>query len=143
MLRILGPCWVWLLGYYWCCWRRSYLSSVWYRTRTTSRRWKLSHVSHFFVFLLITGHLEVLIFSVWILLTLMLHKINSGDRFSKPYIFAIQYRWPKIFQTMNSVGSNNLSLKYLRLAPLVSKYMGIRTFGFGLWQRLVFSIWVC
>ena len=39
--------------------------------------------------------------------------------FSKPYIF--QCRRPQIFQTMNSIRSNNVSLKYQRFATLGSK----------------------
>ena len=40
--------------------------------------------------------------------------------FSKPYIFATQ-RWRSwIFQTMNSVRSNNISLKYQRFTTLGS-----------------------
>ena len=35
-------------------------------------------------------------------------------KYSYPYIFATQCRRPYIFQTINSVRSNNLSLKYLR-----------------------------
>ena len=37
--------------------------------------------------------------------------------FSNPYISATQRHRPLIFQTMNSVGSNNLSLKYHRFTP--------------------------
>ena len=46
-------------------------------------------------------------------------------RFSNPYTLA---RRPLIFQTMNSVRSNNLSLNYQRLTPLGCKDKGIRTF---------------
>ena len=37
--------------------------------------------------------------------------------FSNPYIFATQRRRPFIIQTMNSVKSNNLDLKYQRITP--------------------------
>jgi len=38
--------------------------------------------------------------------------------FSKSYIFGFQCRRPLIFQTMNSVRSNNISLKYQRFTTL-------------------------
>ena len=45
--------------------------------------------------------------------------------FSKPYIFATQ-RWRSwIFQTINSVRSNNISLKYQRFTTLGSEELGI------------------
>ena len=46
--------------------------------------------------------------------------------FSKPYIFGFQCRRPQIFQTMNSVRSNNISLKYKRFTTLDSKAKGIK-----------------
>ena len=46
-------------------------------------------------------------------------------RFSNPYVFATQCRRPKIFQTMHSGRSNNLSLKYIKELE-----------NFCLWQRL-------
>ena len=39
-------------------------------------------------------------------------------RFSNPWIFANWWRKPLIFQTINSVRPNNLSLKYQRFTPL-------------------------
>ena len=45
--------------------------------------------------------------------------------FSKPYIFGFQCLRPLKFQTMNSVRSNNVSLKYQRFATLGSKDIGI------------------
>ena len=44
--------------------------------------------------------------------------------FSKTYIFATQWRRSKIFQTMNSIRLNNLSLQY----HFVAKICFIRTF---------------
>ena len=38
-------------------------------------------------------------------------------RFSNTYIFAILCRRPQIFQSMNSITSNNLNLKYQRFTP--------------------------
>ena len=51
-------------------------------------------------------------------------------KFSIPYIFATQCCWPLIFQPMNSVRLNNLSLKYQRVTLSGCKYIGIRTFEF-------------
>ena len=45
--------------------------------------------------------------------------------FSKSYIFRFQCPRPKIFQTMNSVRSNNISLKYQRFTTFGSKDIGI------------------
>ena len=45
--------------------------------------------------------------------------------FSICYIFAAQYRRPLIFQTLNSVRSNNISLKYQRFTTLGFKDIGI------------------
>ena len=50
--------------------------------------------------------------------------------YSNPYNFATQCRRPYIFQTMNSVRSNNHSLKYYRLTPSGFKYIRIRKFEF-------------
>jgi len=44
------------------------------------------------------------------------------------YIFAIQCRKSLIFQSMNSVRSNSLSLKYQKFTPTDWKDMGIRNF---------------
>ena len=52
----------------------------------------------------------------------------------KSYIFGTLYRRPWIFQTMNSVRSNNLSFKYQRLTSSVCK--DIRIINLSLWQRL-------
>ena len=52
-------------------------------------------------------------------------------RFYHLYIFATQCRWPWIFQTMNSVRSNNLSWKYRWFTSL--GYKDIK----------VINIWVC
>ena len=48
--------------------------------------------------------------------------------FSNPYIFTTQCRRPDTFQTVNSVGSKNLSLKYQKFTPYGYKDIGIRTF---------------
>ena len=45
--------------------------------------------------------------------------------FSKPYIFEFQWHRPEIFQTMNSVRSNKISLKYQRFTTLGFKDLGI------------------
>ena len=50
--------------------------------------------------------------------------------FSYPYIFATQCRRTLIFQTMNHVRPNNLSLKYHRFAPSGCKDIQIRKFEF-------------
>jgi len=49
---------------------------------------------------------------------------------SNPYIFATQCHSPYIFQTMNSVISNNLDFKYQRFTPSGCKDMGNRLFDF-------------
>ena len=46
--------------------------------------------------------------------------------FSNSYIFAVQCYRHFTFQTMTSVRSNNISLKYQRFTTLGSKDMGIR-----------------
>ena len=51
-------------------------------------------------------------------------------RFSNPYFFSTQCRWPLIFKTMNSVRSNNQSLKPPRFKPSGCTDIGIRTFMF-------------
>ena len=48
--------------------------------------------------------------------------------FSNLFIFATQCRRPLIFQTMNSVRPNNLSLKYQRFTSSDCKDIGIRQF---------------
>ena len=50
--------------------------------------------------------------------------------FSNPYIFATQCRRPLIFQTMNHVRPNNISLKHQRFTPLGCKDVEIRKFEF-------------
>ena len=57
----------------------------------------------------------------------LIHKL----RFSNLYIFVTQYCRPKIFQTMISVRSNYLSLKYLRFSPLGCKHLGVRKSEFN------------
>ena len=49
--------------------------------------------------------------------------------FSNPFSFATQCHYV-VVPTMNSVGSNNLSLKYLMFTPLSWKDIEIRTFEF-------------
>jgi len=46
------------------------------------------------------------------------------------YIFATRCHKPLIFQTMNSVKSNSLNLKYRRFAPSGCKDIEIRKLGF-------------
>ena len=50
--------------------------------------------------------------------------------FSHPYIFATQCRRPEIFQNMNSVRLNSLSLEYQRFTALGCKDMRIKKFEF-------------
>ena len=50
--------------------------------------------------------------------------------FSNSYVFATKCRNPQIFQTMNSDGSNNHSLKYQRFTPSGFRDIGIRKLGF-------------
>ena len=45
-------------------------------------------------------------------------------------MFATQCRRPKIFQTMNFLRSNNLSMKYQRITSYGCKNIGIRKFEF-------------
>ena len=42
--------------------------------------------------------------------------------FSNPYIFATHCRKPLTFQTMNSIKSNNLSLKFQRVTPSEAEF---------------------
>ena len=42
--------------------------------------------------------------------------LKKEIKFSNPYIFVIQSRWSYLFQTMSSVRSDYLSLKYQRFA---------------------------
>ena len=51
-------------------------------------------------------------------------------KFSNPNTFATQCRRPQIFQTINSVRSNNVSLKYQRPTTSGCKDIGIRKFEF-------------
>ena len=50
--------------------------------------------------------------------------------FSDPNIFATQRCRPEMFQTINCVKSNNLSLKYWIFAPSGFKEIGITKFEF-------------
>jgi len=52
------------------------------------------------------------------------------NRFSDLYIVLTQCRRPSIFQTMYSVISNNLSLKYQRFKPSGCRDIEIRKFKF-------------
>ena len=49
-------------------------------------------------------------------------------KYSYPYILATQCRRPYIFQTINSVRSNNLSLKYQRFISTGCRDIEIRKF---------------
>ena len=49
-------------------------------------------------------------------------------KYSYPYILATQCRRPQIFQTINSVISNNPSLKYERVKPTGCRDIEIRKF---------------
>ena len=51
-------------------------------------------------------------------------------RFSNTYIFVTQCRRPQIFQTMNSVRSNSLSMKYQGCPPAGCQHIGIRKLEF-------------
>ena len=51
-------------------------------------------------------------------------------KFSYPYIFATQCSRTLVLQTMNSVLSNNLSLKYQRFKPSGFKDIEIQKFEF-------------
>ena len=59
--------------------------------------------------------------------------------FSKLYIFATQSRRPLMFQTMNSVMPNNLSLKYQRFTSSDCKDIGINQFEFLTKTQLLWS----
>ena len=61
-------------------------------------------------------------------------------RFSNPHIFAIQCRRSYEFQTMNSVTSNYLSLKYQRFRPSCCKVTQIRKFEFVAKTKLHFKM---
>ena len=52
-------------------------------------------------------------------------------KFIYHYIFAIKCRRPLIFETVNSVKSNGLSLKYQRFASSGCKDIGFRKFEFA------------
>ena len=62
-------------------------------------------------------------------------------RFSSPLIFSTLYRRPYIFQTINSVRSNYLSLKYQRYTPSVCKEVGIRKFEFVAKTQILQSLY--
>ena len=57
--------------------------------------------------------------------------------FSNLYIFATRYRRPLIFQTMNSVKSNNLSLKYHQIVKIKGLDNFVTKTQFVIWQKLV------
>jgi len=69
----------------------------------------------------------------WILFVIYWTKFSFCHKLwcSNPYNFANHCRRPYIFQTINSVGSIILSLKYQRLTPSGCKDTGIRNFEFG------------
>ena len=48
--------------------------------------------------------------------------------FSNPHIFVTQWHRPKLFQTINTVRSNNISLKYQNRTPSDCKDIGFRKF---------------
>ena len=54
----------------------------------------------------------------------------NNQWFFNPYTFETQFLKPTIFQTINSVWSNILSLKYQRVAPSDGKDIRIRKFEF-------------
>ena len=69
--------------------------------------------------------------SFWILQCKYLFKTNRVfSKCSDLSIFATQCSKPLIFQTMNSVRSNNLSLKYSKCKPSGCKDIRIRKFEF-------------
>ena len=59
--------------------------------------------------------------------------------FSNTYIFGFQWRRPLKFQTMTSVRSNNLSLKYQRFTALGFKDIGIRKSEFAAKTQFLFN----
>ena len=56
--------------------------------------------------------------------------IIKGSKGIANHLDATRCRKPLIFQTMISVRSNNLILKYQRFTPSGFKYIGLRTFKF-------------
>ena len=60
--------------------------------------------------------------------------------FSNPYISASLCRRPLIFQNMNSVRTNNPSLKYLRFRLLGCKDIGIGKFEFVAKYQFLYSL---
>ena len=62
-------------------------------------------------------------------------------KFFNPNIFAAQRRRPQIFQTLNSVRSNNVSLKYQRPTPSGCKDIGIRIFEFVAKTQFLYTKW--
>ena len=60
------------------------------------------------------------------------------EKLSNPFLSVNQCRLPKIFQTMNSVRSNNHSLKYQGVKPLVYDKDSISKGGL-FWQNELFS----
>ena len=63
---------------------------------------------------------------------------TNSNLFSNPYIFATQSHTSLIFQTMNSVRSNNLSSNYLSFALSGFKDIGSSKFEFGAKTQLVY-----
>ena len=63
-------------------------------------------------------------------------------RCSRPYIFATQCRRPLIFQFMNSVRANSLSLKCQSFTPSGYKDIGIRTFEFVAKSEFLYAYFV-
>ena len=55
---------------------------------------------------------------------------SKSIRFSNPYIFATQCRRSYVFQTINSLRLNNLSLKYQMFMPSGCKDIQIKKFEF-------------
>ena len=79
----------------------------------------------FHSFLVLTVHLYSTFF-----VFLKEFSLRRKLRFSNTYIFATQCRRPQIFQTMNYVRPNRLSLKYQGFPPSDYQDMGIRKFEF-------------
>ena len=64
-------------------------------------------------------------------------------RFSIPYIFTTQNRRHEIFQTLNYVGSNILSLKYQRFTPSDCKEIWNRTFELVAKTQFLSTMTIC
>ena len=59
--------------------------------------------------------------------------------FHNPYTFSTLCRRPSTFQTMKSVRSNNLSLKYQRFTPFGCEDIGIRKSEFVAKTQFLFN----